>query len=72
MLLKLCMFFLLMSYNGTFITRFLSFHESTWEQNHRAPSIYTNNHYTNVIKSIKMASNSKHRVDQENTGRPKH
>ena len=37
----------------------------------KPPGIHTNNHYRNVIKSIKTKSNSKDRADRkkENTGR---
>ena len=37
---------------------------STREENHGAPGICTNNHYSNVIKTVKMTSNSKHRAER--------
>ena len=42
---------------------------STREENHGAPGICTNNHYSNVIKTVKMTSNSKQ--EQKDTGRQK-
>ena len=57
------------------ITRFLIFHKSASEQNHRGPDIYINNYYTNVIESVQMKSNSKYRADKKhrkkNTSFPK-
>ena len=41
----------------------LCFHKSVWEQNYRALDLFTNNHYTNVIKSTMMAKNLKHGTD---------
>ena len=62
------MVFSLMNHNQTFITRFLCFHKSTREiKITEPPAIYRNNHDTNVINSIKMISNSKHRADKEHT-----
>ena len=59
------MCFLFMSHNRTFITRFLYFHISAWEQNYRAPGIDINNHHINVLKPIKTISNSKNRANRK-------
>ena len=57
-------FFPLMTHNQTFHNT-IFIHKSTLEQNHREPDIYTNNHVTNVINSVRMTSNSQHRVDRK-------
>ena len=36
-----------------------------WEQNHRAPGTYIIDNYTNIIKTIKMASNSMKEADKK-------
>ena len=54
-----------MNQNRTFITRILCFHESKWEQNHRAPGIYTDNHYTKVYEDdIKLKTQSKQKTQR--------
>ena len=44
---------------------FLYFQKSTSKQNYRASGIYKNNHYKNVIKSMNVTSNSKHRANRK-------
>ena len=54
-----------MSRNQTFITRFLCFQKSTWEQDHRIPKIYINNHYANFYKDdIKVKTQSRHKTQK--------
>ena len=48
-----------------FHSLFLQTNFIKWEQNHRAPSTYINDNYTNIIKTIKMASNSMKEADKK-------